>query len=391
MKKRTLPATAETSPSKCPRPSPQNIELLVSSPHAKKRLSYEAVDDVTNRVSALQTGVRKRLFVPSQSAIMSSSLPYDSIAASCAQSYEDAPPAEVSAPVFEFVLNTAPSQMQNNVMCAILKKLYNLNVNLPESKYIEFANQVTIISVKCTLPYDFNQQLFFTIGWIIDANKNYLDQLQATLSAAERATTAAVDPKPQKSGRLERGPLPVIHPSVFRHYKARDVEGDGHCCIRALSLCLLGSEEWFLGLRLIAIIVFLSDVPKWKMASYFIDDDVSFPERVHRLARYCHFTQSEQDRNVELRDPKKRPLSRSLPLEYWCGGAHLSAIAVGIRRGVLIYHNYEYSDSWYYGKNDNEVCVVNRNRFAFLVFGFAAAISTRQRNPFRVPRSICRR
>ena len=84
--------------------------------------------------------------------------------------------------------------------------------------------------------------------------------MQTVFSAVARITTSAPDPKPCRSQEFEDQTPPVIQPSVFRHHKARYVEGDGHCCIRALSLCLVGNEEWYLGLRLIVIVVFLEAV-----------------------------------------------------------------------------------------------------------------------------------
>ena len=41
----------------------------------------------------------------------------------------------------------------------------------------------------------------------------------------------------------------------------------------------------------------------------------------------------------------------------------MSAIAVGVKRGVLIYHNHETSTRWYYGDSDDEVCRVFSNCF----------------------------
>ena len=81
------------------------------------------------------------------------------------------------------------------------------------------------------------------------------------LASVERSIVDA--PDPYKTAPVNMSD-PGNHPDFYSHYSRRNVRGDGHCCLRAVALCLFGNENYHLFLRLVSIAVVLQAPVYWK-------------------------------------------------------------------------------------------------------------------------------
>ena len=80
---------------------------------------------------------------------------------------------------------------------------------------------------------------FLSTLQVLSSAVTFVTSLMNELSSVERSTASV--PDPHQTAPVDMGD-PGIHPRFHSHYSRRNVQGDGHCCLRAVSLCLFGMK-----------------------------------------------------------------------------------------------------------------------------------------------------